>query len=143
MFLPLLLLLHPTQSLPNSPFPPFTYFGPNFGPSPAPSSRHSLPSPTYSTFSVAPYNQEPWLPVQPALSFLPQQTGSRREDHGSRREDQGGDQYPSFTQGPVNSAIPWTSYTTLPTSSARPEETTTRSPQPAVTVTPKSGSSRP
>ena len=109
----------------------FTYFGPNFGTpgwSPAPvtaAPRADFASPTWATFSVNPFSNavtsNPWKPL-PAISFVPEK--SEVKSVASSAE------YPSYTQGPVNSAIPWAGYTstTRPTTKAttkKPQTTTT------------------
>jgi len=126
----LLLLLHlDTAVLANSGSSghSFTYFGPNFGTpgwSPAPvtaAPRADFASPTWATFSVNPFSNavtsNPWKPL-PAISFVPEK--SEVKPVASSAE------YPSYTQGPVNSAIPWAGYTstTRPTTKA----TTKKSP---------------
>merc|ERR1719209_1711408 len=119
----LLLLLHlDTVVLANTGHS-FTYFGPNFGTpnwSPAPvtaAPRADFASPTWSAFSVNPFSNavtsNPWKPL-PAISFVPEK--SEVKSVASFAE------YPSYTQGPVNSAIPWAGYTST---TKKPQTTTT------------------
>ena len=117
----LLLLLHlETVVLANTGHS-FTYFGPNFGTpnwSPAPvtaAPRADFASPTWSAFSVSPFSNavtsNPWKPL-PAISFVPD---SQKPDV----KPEASAEYPSYTQGPVNSAIPWTGYTTTTPSTTK------------------------
>ena len=103
----LLLLLHLSSAEATS---SFTYFGPNYGPTGQAVSPRSA-SPGWSAFTPAPFTKSnPWQPL-PAISFVP--------DLPQKRLDSGLPSFPSvplqaYTQGPVNSAVPWTGYTTTP-----------------------------
>lgn len=125
----LMQLLHLTTASAN-PGHSFTYFGPNFGSpgwSPAPvtsAPRADFASATWATFTVNPFSHSvtsnPWKPL-PAISFVPERTEVKPEASA---------EYPSYTQGPVNSAIPWTGYTSTTPATTKgttkiPQTTTT------------------
>ena len=123
----LLLLLHLNTAVSaSSSGHSFTYFGPNFGTpgwSPAPvtaAPRADFASPTWATFSVNPFSNavtsNPWKPL-PAISFVPEK--SEVTSVASSAE------YPSYTQGPVNSAIPWAGYTSTTPATTKKAQTTT------------------